>query len=1186
MYLKAIEMVGFKSFADKTRIELDKGFTAIIGPNGSGKSNIIEAIKWVLGEQSAKSLRGKRMDDVVFAGSSQRRQSQYAQVSLIFDNKNHILMPEVDQVSISRRYTRNGESLYQINEKACRLKDITQLMMDTGVGKESFSIISQGKVEEIFSQKPEERRAIFEEAAGVMKYKSRKQEAERKLLKAHENLNRIKDIVHEIEGRLEPLRLQKEAAESYQIKKKELSEIEIALTAVQIETLNEKWQLTKKDLEAYQKEHEEKRQAFEHLQEQLADDQVQLDQSEMKVNQLNAAYVQVVQKAEKASSRIQIANQKKEYQFLNQQSQQQTLEQLKTRLDQQKDEANALQAKERKQQEEVEAKQALYDRMKESLQQIKQEEGIDLESLRNDYISLLQRESDLKNQIQQIQKDLDQYEQQNLRFQKRKEEQEAQKKAFADQVNAHQKAWQEASDHVRSLVKTYQEKAQAFTEKKKQVEKLKAGYQQTTTALLQKKAQKDSLQALADHHDGFYFGVKNALAMKAQFSGMHGAVAQLLEVPEEYALACEVVLGGAMQNIVTDSGASAQAIIKRLREKKAGRATFLPLDTIKSRSIPRDQKLQLVKEHGFLGVLVDLVSYQSLYKTIMENLMGQILVAQDLTYARQIAKKIHYRYRVVTLAGDVVNAGGSLTGGATKQKQGGLLSRKNQLRQLQASIDQLTQSLHEEEDQLEAATSHLKALQEELLTLQKEGDESRFEERRLKEKEESLNERLQEVIKELQAGEYDETVLSQDREDSQQDLQAKQDSLEDLTHHLTTLKQQMDHQRMSEEEKSLQEAQIQKDYQEISTTLAVLKEQLKQTRIAYCEKDQQLASSQEEITHLENYLEELESHSGEEESSLSQLETTYQALLDEKKQLEKQLHTAKSERRVMQNQQAEHDEAYKELNQGLQSLLQKLAKLEASAGRYEVAIDNHLEQLREEYGLTYERAREVSDLKISVEEASNRVRLLKRQIDQLGPVNLASIEEYEEVHTRYEFMIKQRDDILEAMNNLYQTIEEMDTEVSERFKETFGAIQQAFERIFPALFGGGKASLRLTDEGDLLHTGIEIMAQPPGKRLQLLSLLSGGERALTAIALLFAILDVKTVPFSILDEVEAALDDNNVARYGKYLQDFSEKTQFIVISHRKGTMQSANILYGVTMQERGVSKLASVRLEDVAYLTD
>lgn len=304
-------MVGFKSFADKTRIELDKGFTAIIGPNGSGKSNIIEAIKWVLGEQSAKSLRGKRMDDVVFAGSSQRRQSQYAQVSLIFDNKNHILMPEVDQVSISRRYTRNGESLYQINEKACRLKDITQLMMDTGVGKESFSIISQGKVEEIFSQKPEERRAIFEEAAGVMKYKSRKQEAERKLLKAHENLNRIKDIVHEIEGRLEPLRLQKEAAESYQIKKKELSEIEIALTAVQIETLNEKWQLTKKDLEAYQKEHEEKRQAFEHLQEQLADDQVQLDQSEMKVNQLNAAYVQVVQKAEKASSRIQIANQKR-----------------------------------------------------------------------------------------------------------------------------------------------------------------------------------------------------------------------------------------------------------------------------------------------------------------------------------------------------------------------------------------------------------------------------------------------------------------------------------------------------------------------------------------------------------------------------------------------------------------------------------------------------------------------------------------------------------------------------------------------------------------------------------------------------------------------------------------------------------------------------------------------------------
>lgn len=1180
MHLKFIELIGFKSFADKTRIELDSGFTAIVGPNGSGKSNITEAIKWVLGEQSAKSLRGHKMDDVIFAGAENRHRGPYAEVTLVFDNQDRLLAIDADDVSVSRRFTRSGESEYMINRRACRLKDITELMMDTGVGRDSFSIISQGKVEAIFTQKAEDRRGIFEEAAGVMKYKNRKKEAERKLNRAEENLQRIYDILSEVEARLTPLESQKEAALKYQNKKTELSEIEIALSAVQIETISEQWEIAKKDLASYTAEIAQKKGQLTEAQQVLVDCRQQEQTVEAAINHMQETYVTVVQQAEQIQGKIHMQAQKAAFNQRDKESQQAALAELSAQIAAGKAEVARLKAQMADMDTAYAEEKALFETVKADLAALDSNDQALLEETRNQYIESLQKQTHLRNQLAQADKDLAQQQrlkqqqaQQTATLQVQLAEAETQlaqtAAALADQQQAVAQLLQHHQDQGREL--------QTLTAARHQAEQQLSALAQTTMSL---QARKQSLEDLERENAGFNQGAKAALGMQGQMAGIHGAVAQLLRVPAQYTTAVEIALGGGMQNIVTESGEAASQAIARLKRERAGRATFLPLDVIQGRHLEAPILTAAQKSPGYIGVLADLVSFDAKYQAVMTNLMGQVLVVDSLTNGREMARAIKNRFRIVTLDGDIINAGGSMTGGAYKRQGSGLLSRKADIEQLTAKIDQAARQQETMAATVAQNAQQAAALVQTLNETKEAGDEARFNERTLEQEHDRLVKHRQQLQADLAAQSYEQQLSSEDETALKVEYAANQALLADVSDQVNQLKQTLDNLNLSAAAKDQKREHVQTQYQETATAFAVLKERRNQLEASCRAEQQALQDKQDNYATLTAALADLALTADDEQGSSAELEAQYTALISQQQALDGELKQNRRDRQALHEQREATEASVALLNEQLQSLMAKQAKLEATAARYEVAIDNHLEQLSEEYGLTYERARAESQLTLSIEEASMRVRQLKREIDAIGPVNLGAIDEYAEVHERFVFMEKQRDDVIAAKDNLYQTIAEMDEEVATRFVTTFTAIRDAFEAIFPKLFGGGKASLQLTDEDDLLATGIDIIAQPPGKNLQHLSLLSGGEKALTAIALLFAILQVKTVPFSILDEVEAALDEANVGRFGRFLREFMTKTQFIVITHRKGTMEEANVLYGVTMQQSGVSKLASVKLAD------
>lgn len=1180
MHLKLVEMTGFKSFANKTQIELDDGFTAIVGPNGSGKSNITEAIKWVLGEQSAKSLRGHKMDDIIFAGAKDKKPSQYAEVTLVFDNTDRVLDIDMDEVSVSRRFTRAGESSYLINRHNCRLKDVTELMMDTGVGRESFSIISQGKVESIFTQKAEDRRGIFEEAAGVMKYKNRKKEAERKLKRSEENLYRIYDILSEVEGRLEPLASQCQAAVKYQDKKTELSDIEIALTAVQIETISEQWQIAKQDLASYNDDITLKKGKLTEIQALLTTYRQQETQTEEALNDLQEKYVDIVQDAEKVQTKIQVHNQQLAFNKRDRDGQKQALADLAESIELSEENIAYMGNQVADMAKDYQAKEQAFQAVKTELKTLGSDNHDLLENTRNQYIEGLQEQSHLRNQIIQAEKELEVSSQQEARQKRQLAELEAQL-AIAETAKAELEASLKAKKNkIASLLADYQAHATRLKQMVVDGKQGKIQLNQLSQDNMRLEARKNSLEDLEREHAGFYQGVKVALNMQSEIAGIHGAVSQLMTVRAEYTTAVEIALGGGMQNIVTENGQVAGQVISELKRRRAGRATFLPLDIIKGRSL-NDQILQTAQATvGFIGVLETLVNFDPKYQAIMANLMGNILVVDNLTNGRKLASSIQYKHRIVSLEGDIINAGGSMTGGANKRQSNGLLSRKADIEGLTAEIA-ITQAKQEKlESQLNQSDKDLENAQAQLAALKSAGDEARFDERTLEREQEQAIKQCNNLQGRIDVQVYEQETAVEDSVALQQTYMSNQQVFKEVSDKVIQWKQTLDNLNLSASEKESRRVEVQNKYQTLATEHAVLKERKIQLADKYQSEKKALVANESNYTALTEQLDQADSHLDHQTESSADLEKRYQELLIQQKNLNQEIKERRQERKTVHEKRQTSDVEMTALNEQLQVLMQKQAKVEATASRYEVAIDNHLLQLSEEYGLTYERARQESELNMSIEMASLRVRQLKKEIDQLGPVNLNAIAEYEEVHERYVFMAKQRDDVLQAKDILYNTIAEMDQEVTQRFHETFEAIRDQFEVIFPKLFGGGKASLELTDPNDLLATGIEISAQPPGKRLQLLSLLSGGEKALTAIALLFAILQVKTVPFSILDEVEAALDETNVSRFGRFLREFMTKTQFIVITHRKGTMEEAHLLYGVTMQESGVSKLASVRLED------
>ncbi|MDW5522505.1 chromosome segregation protein SMC [Carnobacterium maltaromaticum] len=1182
MYLKKIEIAGFKSFADKTTIEFVNGVTAVVGPNGSGKSNITEAIRWVLGEQSAKSLRGGRMNDVIFAGSESRKQLNLAEVTLVLENEDHFLPLDFSEISITRRLHRNGDSEFYLNKQSCRLKDIVDLFMDSGLGKESFSIISQGKVEAIFNSKPEDRRSIFEEAAGVLKYKTRKKKAEQKLFETEDNLNRVQDIVYELEDQIEPLREQSSIAKDYVMQKEQLSEVEIALTVVEVEMLKEKWLANKNQAETLATEISEARQELQTAETTVADLREKRQKMDAQLDESQARLVELVKTYEQTEAQKKVLSERSKNTKENREQFEQSKAKLEVKiqeLDQQL--ADLTKDLTEKQAHERELRGTLAAAEKEQ-KMFNQNSSVTVESLRDDYVDLMQKQTTLRNEQGYLEKTFLQASQKNMKSDATVRALESDSALAKAKVQEKQLELSTVRKNLATKLLGHQEIQADLQKNRYDLETNEQKMYEALRLMQQAKAKRDSLADLNEDYAGFYQGVKEILKRKREIGGVVGAVAELIDVPKETEVAIDIALGAASQNVVVEDEESGRKGITYLKQKRLGRATFLPLTTIKPRYLPSNVVQTVKGNEGYLGIASQLVRYPEKVATVIENLLGTTIVARDLTSANQIARSIQFKYRVVTLEGDIMNAGGSMTGGASKKgNQGSIFARKNELSNLNQQISSMEATLEAKEIDVRALKQQVKKQELELEELRVLGEKERLKEQQLKNDVELYEEKEKRLTRELKAYTFEFQEAKEETEHYHQRTAEITAEMSEISTEMENINRQIDLISSENDKRTQLQASANQRVHEVTAQLAVAKEQVTSLVKEQKRLEDSLQVEKESLASLVEQLELMINSDGSHQLTKGDLEEKLAEIEVEKTAFEETILSMKEERYTLEERIDEFDRTVAAKNNQQHILLEQRSKAEVAMNRHDVEIENRLGHLSEEYGLSFDFAKVNHVLELSLEDARQKVKLLKRGIEELGSVNLGAIDEFERVNERYSFLTEQRDDLLTAKASLFETMDEMDEEVKKRFSEVFFAIRDKFSIVFPQMFGGGYAELRLTDPEDLLNTGIDIIAQPPGKKLQNLSLLSGGERAFTAIALLFSIIQVRPVPFCILDEVEAALDEANVARFGRYLSQFEGDTQFIVITHRKGTMEEADVLYGVTMQESGISKIVSVRLEEV-----
>lgn len=1184
MQLKSLVLSGFKSFADKTEINFSEGLTGIVGPNGSGKSNVTEAIRWAMGEQSAKSLRGEKMPDIIFAGTDIRPQMNKAEVTLAFDNSDQYLKQEQANITITRRLFRNGNSEFYLNQKSCRLKDIVNLFMDSGLGRESFSIISQGRVEAIFNSKPEDRRNIIEEAAGVLKYKQQKKKAQSELDQTDENLSRVTDILHELRGQVEPLKEQSSIAQDYLDQKAQYDALHQQLLVIEIDQLVA-------DQKTYKEKAQTLAQALQEIEADIAkttaaqtENQATLAQLEQQIEQDNQTLLEKSRLAESLLGQENVSKERANYTDANRQSLVEQIDTLKQQLTAEQANQSELKAS---YEEKVTVLRALKTKLTTLKRQASGSEAelkAKIEQIRQEYIDQMQAQTTNHNEQQYLEKNLLQTKTQLARQDSAVDEtstQLAQKKA----EQAAQKA------QLETLKAQYETLSNELAKLQTQINADQAAYQNQqnswfqASGILQKaKAKQASLAELNEDYAGFYQGVKAVLKQKQQFPGLLGAVAELMQVPSEYQQAIELALGAQLQQVVTRDEQTAKQAIEYLKTNRIGRATFLPNNVVKPRLLPSSLVHQLQQQPGFIGIASELVQFDEQVRPVMNHLMGNLIVATELEPAIKLSQLTGHRYRIITLAGDILSPGGSMTGGHNnRQNNGGLLARKQTLTDLEGQIAKMQVALDQKQASVQAAKAQLTARQAELNTKQAALETAKNQYQAAQNTLALTDERLSQFERQQQATDYQ---VQQQQQAYEADLKHQAElvaaeaeivaSIARLQADLETANEQLQH--FDESQKQIAQQQT-----ALETKLAVAQAEQKnvQEKLTVATRNSndlaaQLKASQDKLAALKQADQEDASSQKERRALLKAtnalIEKVQAKLATERAQKE----TLKAEQQTLQ---ANATRVYQ---------LQKnsLAEQEQNAvglNRVKINIDQRLNTLSEDYQLTYEAAKAAlaaSDL--TDDQLRSKLKLLKLGLADLGTVNLAAIDDYQRVKERYDFLMQQDADLMDAKRQLLASMAEMDTEVEKRFKETFEQTAAAFETIFPIMFGGGHASLTLTDPSALLTSGIDIIAQPPGKKLQRLSLLSGGERALTAITLLFAILKVCPVPFCILDEVEASLDEANVDRFGRFMKRYESDTQFIVITHRKGTMTQANRLYGVTMSESGISKIVSVSLEEHA----
>jgi chromosome segregation protein len=1187
MFLKQLEVMGFKSFAERISVEFVPGVTAVVGPNGSGKSNIIDAIRWVLGEQSAKSLRGSKMEDVIFAGSDSRKALNIAEVTLVLDNEDGTLPIDYSEISVTRRVYRSGDSEYLLNKQPCRLKDIIELFMDSGLGKEAFSIISQGKVEEILNSKPEERRTIFEEAAGVLKYKTRKKKAENKLFETQENLNRVNDILHELEGQVEPLKIQASMARDYLEKKEELEKFEVALTVYDIEDLHKQWEKLSEEFEHHGKEELALSTRIQKKEAVLAKTRDKIAALDESISNLQEVLLATSEELEKLEGRKQVLVERKKNSSSNEAQLKQSIEEAEEQIQQltfEKEKAEmefkSIDSDVKELKELLITKQNQFKHYNENIEDV-------IESFKSDYIEKLNQQASAKNEIQYLEQQLEQQSNRSGRLEAENEKYVIQRDELHLSHKELSKKLQEQKEVIDEHIFFYREEQQKLESVKAKYEKQEKTLYQAFQFLQQAKSRKEMLEEMEDDYTGFFQGVKEVLKERdGKLTGVQGAVAELITVPKSYETAMETALAASMQHIVVDTEEDGRKAIAFLKKNQYGRATFLPMNVIKGKSIPDSQKNMLKGHSSFIGVGTDLLNYDHRFQMVISNLVGNVIITKDLKGANEIAKLIQYRHRLVTLDGDVVNPGGSMSGGTVKQKKNSLLSRKGELEEMKEKLATM-------ESQTEKLQSQVKSLKEESSFREKKLEEMRVKGEHLRLKEQELLSQLRE--NELSQQNLDERLSLYDLEKKDfTSVKEKHDSrtkelrasLDEIGEDIRRLDQKISELTLQKNSERTSKDALLNEISDIKANLAARNEQLVNGRNQLIRLQETIVDTNKRKATLQDDLEWLQTQMKDNFSGEEQIGKKAEECSVQKSETSNLISIRREERLNLQHAVEDEELELKELKRQHKGLVGALRDEEVKINRLDVELENRLDHLRDEYMLSFEAAKSDYPLTIEVEEARKKVKLVKLALEELGTVNLGAIDEYERVKERYEFLVEQKNDLTEAKDTLYLVINEMDTEMIKRFDQTFTAIQVEFEGVFRALFGGGRAQLKLTDPSDLLHTGVDIVAQPPGKKLQNLGLMSGGERALTAIALLFSILKIRPVPFCILDEVEAALDEANVQRFSQYLKKFSDETQFIVITHRKGTMEEAHVLYGVTMQESGVSKLVSVRLQETKELLE
>ena len=1179
MYLKEIEIQGFKSFADKTKVVFDQGVTAVVGPNGSGKSNITESLRWALGESSIKSLRGGKMPDVIFAGTESRKPLNYASVIVTLDNEDGFIKDAGQVIKVERHIYRSGDSEYRIDGKKVRLRDIHDLFLDTGLGRDSFSIISQGKVEEIFNSKPEERRAIFEEAAGVLKYKTRRKETESKLQQTQDNLDRLEDIIYELDNQIKPLAKQAENARKFLDLDSQRKAIYLDVLVAQIKENKAELELTEEELTQvqelltsyYQKreELEEENQTLkkkrQDLQAQMAKDQGSLMDLTSLISDLERKLAlskleseQVALNQQEAQARLATLEDKRKALSKEKSEKEANLEQLEESLAENNKELNRLEA-------ELLAFSDDPDQM--------------IELLRERFVALLQEEADVSNQLTRIENELENSRQLSQKQADQLEKLKEQLVTAKEKASQQQAELETAKEQVQKLLADYQASAKEQEEQKVSFQAQQNQLFDRLDSLKNKQARAQSLENILRNHSNFYAGVKSVLQEKDRLGGIIGAVSEHLTFDVRYQTALEIALGASSQHIIVEDENAATKAIDFLKRNRSGRATFLPLTTIKARTISSQNQDAIAASPGFLGMADELVSFDKRLEAIFKNLLATTAIFDTVEHARTAARQVRYQVRMVTLDGTELRTGGSYAGGANRQNNSIFI--KPELEQLQKEIAEEESSLRSEEATLKTLQDEMAVLAEKLEAIKSQGEQARIQEQGLYLAYQQTNQQVEELETLWKLQEEELNRLSEG--DWQTDKEKCQERLATIASEKQNLEAEI------EEIKSNKNA-IQERYQN-------LQEQISQARLL---KSELQGQKRYEVTDIERLSKELDNLDIEQEE--------IQRLLQEKVDnlekvdtdlLSQQVEEAKTQKANLQQglirKQFELDDIEGQLDdiashldqarQQNEELIRKQTRAEAKKEKVSERLRYLQVQLTDQYQISYtealEKAHELENLNLAEQEVKD----LEKAIRSLGPVNLEAIDQYEEVHNRLDFLNSQRDDILSAKNLLLETITEMNDEVKERFKSTFEAIRESFKVTFKQMFGGGQADLILT-EGDLLTAGVEISVQPPGKKIQSLNLMSGGEKALSALALLFSIIRVKTIPFVILDEVEAALDEANVKRFGDYLNRFDKDSQFIVVTHRKGTMAAADSIYGVTMQESGVSKIVSVKLKDIEETVD